>query len=576
MPREILLLLVSSMSCSVEALSNTSVSDEKCLTIQGDYTILLERSHASYQDARDMLLNCAQLEKCPEHVHTYRLTALSLWNAAATGISLHSVLQGLIRFSKYALPTNVSSFISETFVLYGKLKLVKRDSKLILASTDHHLLDFLSKHTKLSRVLTGEWHEEGLVIFPEFRGTLKVELVKIGYPVEDLIGFEDGEALEIALRDDWKLRDYQVDAVESFYLKNDVRGGSGVLVLPCGAGKTLIGIATMQRYAMSTLIVTPNITAARQWRAEILNRTSLGEDQVAEYSGAAKDIASVTIATYQILTKKNKDKNFSHLGLFDTHRWGLIIYDEVHLLPAPIFQITASIQAKRRLGLTATLVREDKKEDEVFSLIGPKRSDVPWKVLEEQGWIAKARCTELRIPLDPPHAPLYEAAESKERFKIASCNPLKLEALKNIVQRHEGEQILVIGMYLEQLHAIAAELRLDLIDGATPQKSRDRIFADFRSGKIKTLVVSKVANFSVDLPDASVAIEVSGMFGSRQEEAQRLGRILRPKSGKNQAHFYAVVTEDTEEMRFSLNRQLFLVEQGYEYEIAFFDGGSKP
>ncbi len=406
------------------------------------------------------------------------------------------------------------------------------------------------------------------------RGEIKQALVKIGFPAEDLAGYADGEPLPISLRgvtrsaQPFVLRHYQNEAVAAFHAGGTTRGGSGVITLPCGAGKTIVGMACMEKVQSSTLILTTSVTAVRQWIAELLDKTTLQEDQIAEYTGAKKDVRPVTIATYQIMTwRDKKDSAFTHLALFDERNWGLIIYDEVHLLPAPIFRVTAGLQARRRLGLTATLVREDGREEDVFALIGPKKADVPWKVLESQNWIATATCTEVRVPLPRDLRMPYAVADARQKFRIASENPLKIGLVKQLLDRHPDEPTLVIGMYVEQLEALAKPLGLPLLMGSTPQRRRDQLYEDFKAGKIRVLAVSKVANFAVDLPEASVAIQISGTFGSRQEEAQRLGRILRPKSGKNQAHFYSLVTADTVEQDFALKRQLFLCEQGYSYSI---------
>jgi DNA excision repair protein ERCC-3 len=327
-----------------------------------------------------------------------------------------------------------------------------------------------------------------------------------------------------------------------------------------------VGAAAMAHAKATTLILVTNTVAARQWRDELLRRTTLNEDEIGEYSGAKKEIRPVTIATYQVMTKK-KNGVYAHLDLFDTHDWGLIIYDEVHLLPAPIFRFTADIQSRRRLGLTATLVREDGMEGEVFSLIGPKRFDVPWKEIESQGYIAPAECIEVRVNLSESERLLYATAEPEEKYRYCSTTKTKSEVVQELVAYHANEQILVIGQYITQLDELSETLGVPLIKGDTPVKERERLFAAFRTGEITCLVVSKVANFSIDLPDATIAIQVSGAFGSRQEEAQRLGRILRPKADGRGAIFYSVVSRDTVDQDFAANRQRFLAEQGYAYRI---------
>jgi DNA excision repair protein ERCC-3 len=559
-----------------EPASGTTSSNQeiRCLFVQSDYTIMVERAHAAYSQARDFLLSCAQLEKCPESIHTYRLTSLSLWNAAAAGFSSTEIVVGLAAFSRVPVPSNVRAMIQDTMAVWGILQLVRVDGILVLSIKTPALEEFLFHHPKLHRYFLSESAGSTLSVVEEARGTLKVELIKLGYPVEDVAGYTDGDRFEICLKTTLQLRDYQKEAASAFHQDGSVNGGSGVLVLPCGAGKTVIAIATMATLGMKTLILTPNVTAARQWRDELLDKTTLAGSAIGEYNGGEKTVAPITIATYQILTSRpKKSASFPHLDIFSRENWGLIIYDEVHMLPAPVFQITAGIQARRRLGLTATLVREDKREEDVFSLIGPKKFDLPWKVLEAQGWIASAVCAEVRVPMSVDLEQLYIHSEKKELYRIAATNPLKEVVVIELIRKHLGERILVIGMYLEQLHSIAAYLDVPFIDGGTKQKDRDALFKAFRDGEIDTLVVSKIANSSIDLPDASVAIQISGTFGSRQEEAQRLGRVLRPKPGNNRAFFYSVITENSAEVPFARNRQLFLLEQGYEYECIDFEAG---
>jgi DNA excision repair protein ERCC-3 len=457
---------------------------------------------------------------------------------------------------------------------YGRLQLTRDDRGLILNANDAPLAEEVARNRHVSPLLQERLSTLEFRIAPGSRGEIKQALVKIGFPAEDLAGYTAGEALAIQLRetslagDSFGLRAYQQDAADAFHAAGGARGGSGVITLPCGAGKTIVGMACMATLQCSTLILTTSVTAVRQWMRELLDKTSLQEDQIAEYSGLAKDIQPVTVSTYQMMTwRGSKDGDYPHMALFDSRNWGLIIYDEVHLLPAPIFRITASLQARRRLGLTATLVREDGREDDVFALIGPKKADVPWKVLENQGWIATAECTEVRLPMPEELRMPYAVADQRNKFRIASENPAKIVSVRQILARHPDEPALLIGMYLDQLKALAAPLGLPVITGTTPQRQRDKLFADFREGRIRVLAVSKVANFAVDLPEASLAIQVSGTFGSRQEEAQRLGRILRPKASRNQAHFYSIVSRDTVEQDFALKRQLFLCEQGYAYSI---------
>lgn len=553
----------------------------RSLTVQGDRTILAEVHAEGFAEARDFLPLFAELEKSPEHVHTYRITPLSIWNAAAAGLDAEAILDFLASHGRYPVPPNVAREIEENIRRFGLLRLQRLeqyDNRLVLTSREVKLLTSLRKSASLKRFFDkGASDEHGLVVLEELRGEVKQALIRMGYPVEDLAGYTPGAELEITFRDtllgtgaDFDLRAYQKEAATIFHAGGTEKGGSGVVVLPCGAGKTIVGMACMHKLQTQTLILTTNTIAVRQWRTELLDKTALTEDQVGEYTGDSKVIAPVTISTYQMITyRKRKTGEFTHFELFGARDWGLVVYDEVHLLPAPVFRVTAEIQARRRLGLTATLVREDGREDEVFSLIGPKKYDVPWKILERQGWIAAAHCVEVRLGLDPDLQFKYMSAGSRERFRIASENPGKLEVVRALVERHVNAEgrVLVIGQYLDQLDDLATTLDCPVITGRTPNKEREVLYKAFREGELAVLIVSKVGNFAVDLPDANIAIQVSGTFGSRQEEAQRLGRILRPKSDGRPATFYSVVTRDSREEHFANNRQLFLTEQGYTYEI---------
>ena len=547
------------------------------LIVQGDKSLLLEVQNDQYAAARDSLARFAELEKSPEYIHTYRITPLSLWNAASSGLTAKQILADLEAFSKYGLPSNVVRDIDEYIGRYGRVKLIREGDNLIVTSEDTTLMLEILNHKSTARYLHGRLDANRALVAPGRRGHLKQALLQIGYPAEDLAGYVNGDELPLTLRQlslggkPFHLRNYQREAAEVFHASGSAQGGSGVVVLPCGAGKTIVGMAAMNELQTSTLILTPNTIAVRQWMSELIDKTSLTEDMVGEYSGLQKDIRPVTVSTYQILTyrKRGSSDEFPHFGLFSARNWGLIIYDEVHLLPAPVFRITAEIQARRRLGLTATLVREDGMEGDVFSLIGPQKYNVPWKDLEKQGWIATAMCHEVRVPLAENARMEYAIAPQREKYSIAAHNQRKLPILQAILERHVGENILVIGMYLNQLDQIAALLQAPLINGQTPVREREKLYEQFRTGQVKILVVSKVANFSIDLPDASVAIEVSGTFGSRQEEAQRLGRILRPKSDGAMAHFYTIVTRETVDQTFAANRQRFLTEQGYKYEISY-------
>ena len=549
------------------------------LIVQGDKSLLLEVQNERYEAARDALARFAELEKSPEYIHTYRITPLSLWNAASAGLSAAHILAELEEFSKYSLPSNVVRDIDEYVARYGRVKIIREGQNLIVTSEDATLMVEILNHKTTQRYLREQFDAHRVLVAPGMRGHLKQALLQIGYPAEDLAGYVVGEDLPMALRPvtvggkPFTLRRYQTESAEVFHASGSARGGSGVIVLPCGAGKTIVGLAAMAQLQTSTLILTPNTIAVRQWISELLDKTSLNEEQVGEYSGLQKDIRPVTVSTYQILTYRKRgagaEGEFPHFGLFSARNWGLIIYDEVHLLPAPVFRITAELQARRRLGLTATLVREDGLEGDVFSLIGPQKYNVPWRDLEKQGWIASAVCHEIRVPLAESARMAYAVAAQREKYPIAAHNSRKLSVMQAILARHIGENILVIGMYLDQLDEIAALLQAPLINGKTPVREREKLYEAFRLGQVKTLVVSKVANFSIDLPDANVAIEISGMFGSRQEEAQRLGRILRPKSDGSMAHFYTIVTRETVDQTFAANRQRFLTEQGYKYEILY-------
>ncbi|MEY3753077.1 MAG: helicase [Actinobacteria bacterium] len=533
------------------------------LIVQSDKTLLLDIDHPLSTECRRAIAPFAELERSPEHIHTYRLTPLGLWNARAAGHDAEQVIDTLIKYSRYAVPHSILIDVAETMSRYGRLRLEADPVHgLILVTTDSAVLEEVIRAKKIQPLLGARIDKETIAVLPSQRGQIKQSLLRLGWPAEDFAGYVDGQAHEIALKqEDWKIRPYQELAAEGFW-----HGGSGVVVLPCGAGKTIVGAAAMAHAKATTLILVTNTVAARQWREELLKRTTLNEDEIGEYSGAKKEIRPVTIATYQVMTKK-KNGVYAHLDLFDSYDWGLIIYDEVHLLPAPIFRFTADIQSRRRLGLTATLVREDGMEGEVFSLIGPKRFDVPWKEIETQGYIAPAECIEVRVNLTESERLSYATAEVENRYRYCATTRTKRDVVEALVKKHQGEQILVIGQYIDQLDELSEVLGVPVIKGETPVKEREILFNQFRSGEVTTLVVSKVANFSIDLPDATIAIQVSGAFGSRQEEAQRLGRILRPKSDGRSATFYSVVSRDTIDQDFAQNRQRFLAEQGYSYKI---------
>lgn len=533
------------------------------LIVQSDKTLLLEVDHPSADEARRAIAPFAELERAPEHIHTYRVTPLALWNARAAGHDAEQVVDILLTYSRYAVPHALLVDIAETMDRYGRLAIAKHPAHgLVLSTTDRPVLEEVLRSKKVAPLVGARIDDDTVLVHPSERGHLKQVLLTLGWPAEDLAGYVDGEHHPIELAEDgWELRPYQRDAVEGFWA-----GGSGVVVLPCGAGKTIVGAAAMAHAKATTLILVTNTVSARQWKAELLARTNLTEDEIGEYSGARKEIRPVTIATYQVMTTKRKGV-FPHLEVFDTRDWGLIIYDEVHLLPAPIFRFTADIQSRRRLGLTATLIREDGREGDVFTLIGPKRYDAPWREVEAQGWIAPAECVEVRVTLPDSERLVYATAEPDDRYRLAATTGEKTRLVEQLIERHADEQILVIGQYLDQLAEIAEHVGAPTITGETGVKERERLFEAFRRGEERVLVVSKVANFSVDLPEASVAIQVSGSFGSRQEEAQRLGRLLRPKADGRRARFYTVVSRDTVDADFAQNRQRFLAEQGYAYRI---------
>ncbi len=533
------------------------------LIVQSDKTLLLEVDHPQARDCRRTIAPFAELERSPEHIHTYRLTPLGLWNARAAGHDAEQVVNALLTYSRYPVPHALLVDIADTMDRYGRLRLDKHPVHgLVLTGTDRGVFEEVVRSKRVAPLLGARLDDDTVVVHASERGNLKQALLKLGWPAEDFAGYVDGEAHPIALQqDDWTMRPYQVEAAESAW-----HGGSGVVVLPCGAGKTIVGAAVMARAQSTTLILVTNTVAARQWKDELLRRTTLTADEIGEYSGAVKEVRPVTIATYQVMTTRRKGV-YTHLELFDARDWGLVVYDEVHLLPAPIFRMTANLQARRRIGLTATLIREDGREGDVFSLIGPKRFDAPWKDIEAQGYIAPAECIEVRVSLTDSERMAYATAEAEDRYRLAAACDHKARVVSRLVEQHRDEPTLVIGQYLDQLDELAELLDAPVIKGETSVNERERLYAAFRSGEIGLLVVSKVANFSIDLPEASVAIQVSGTFGSRQEEAQRLGRLLRPKADGRSARFYTVVTRDTVDADFAQHRQRFLAEQGYGYTI---------
>ncbi|RNB69430.1 helicase [Brevibacillus centrosporus] len=555
-------------------MSHLSYRPDLPMIVQSDRTILLETQHPLFTEARQAISGFAELIKSPEYMHTYRITPLSLWNAAAGGMTPEQVSEALTTYSKYGVPPTIVRELEETMSRYGRIRLEKSGDDILLISDDSLILTELTSYKSVAQLLDESRADEGFIIKPYARGLIKQELIHLGYPVQDIAGYTAGESCPVSWREitaagrPFALRPYQEEAVRAFHSGGAATGGSGVLVLPCGAGKTVIGLGAICQLQTATLIVTTNTTSVRQWISELLDKTGLDPSLVGEYTGDRKEVKPITVATYQILTfRPSAEDEFPHMKLFSERDWGLIIYDEVHLLPAPVFRVTSGIQATRRLGLTATLVREDGREEDVFTLIGPKKYEVPWKIMEEQGWIAEALCREIRLPFEPKWREAYARASTRQKFRIAAENPRKLEVVRYLLDQHSHDQVLIIGQYVDQLDQMAAALGLPLITGKVPESERELLYQQFKKGEIKRLIVSKVANFAVDLPDANVAIQISGTFGSRQEEAQRLGRILRPKPDDNKAHFYTLVTRDTREQEFSLHRQLFLVEQGYPYDI---------
>jgi DNA excision repair protein ERCC-3 len=546
---------------------------DKPIIVQSDGSILLEVQSPEFERARDAILPFAELIKSPEYVHTYRITPLSVWNAAALGISHTDVLQALGRYCRYEVPSGVLFKIRDAFERWDAVRMMKHEGRELLVEVKSaELLDQILAKPGIRDMVRRQVSPRIFTIDEQVRGRFKHQLIKAGFPAHDLVGYDTGDRLDLAVRDvtsggrEFALRRYQKEACDHFWAGGSIRGGQGIVVLPCGAGKTIVGIEVMARARTQTLIMCTNVSAVRQWITELLDKTTLSREDIGEYSGNKKEVRPVTVTTYQMLTyRKSRQSEFEHMQLMKARNWGLLVYDEVHVVPAPVFRATTEIQAKRRLGLTATLIREDGLEEDAFSLVGPKCYDVPWKELEQKGFIAEAICYEIRLPLSPEKQREYVMQGDRAQFRIASENILKDAVLKRIIQQHPDEPVLIIGQYVSQLRRIADKLRAPLITGSTPNAKRDSLYAAFRGGEIPVLVVSKVANFAIDLPDASVAIQVSGTFGSRQEEAQRLGRILRPKC--RVSTFYTLVSRRTSEEEFAHKRQIFLAEQGYKYTI---------
>jgi DNA excision repair protein ERCC-3 len=554
------------------------VCPDNALVVQSDCSVLLDLHSPRAAKAREAIAPFAELVKSPEHVHTYRLTPLSIWNARAAGLAADEMVAALHEHSRYPVPENVDQTVLDLAGRFGRVVITCENGLLRCTCGDAVIAELLSRDRKAGKYLADRIDDTSFRVDPGYRGVLKQALVSAGYPAEDLAGYLSGDALNVSLRDrtisgtPFSVREYQRQAAESFYASGSARGGSGVIVLPCGAGKTIVGLAAMEMVGQTTLVLTTSLTSVTQWRREICDKTSLLPDEIAEYTGEQKSTGPVTLTTYQILTwRSDRESHFPHLELFRTRPWGLIIYDEVHLLPAPVFRATADLQARRRLGLTATLVREDNREGDVFALIGPKRFDVPWRDLERQNWIASATCVEERIPMTQERRMEYALANRRAQFRIAAENPAKMDRLRQLLEQHEEGRVLIIGEYIAQVEAIAKEIGAPLVTGKTPQAGREQIYDRFRRGELRCIVLSKVGNFAIDLPDADVLIQVSGMFGSRQEEAQRLGRILRPKADGRAAHFFTLVSRDTREEEFAHHRKLFLTERGYSYQVVIAD-----
>ena len=554
---------------------------ENPLIVQSDRTLLLDVHAEGAEEARSAIIPFAELEKSPEHIHTYRITPLSLWNAASAGFRSEDIAGRLEKYSRYQIPAGIIGGFADTMSRYGKIRMVstQSDDELHLVIEDSAVRAEIGAVKTLEKYLQKTASGFSLRLFD--RGTVKRTLIQQGWPVKDEAPLAQGEDLDIRLRAESRLgrpfvpRDYQIEAARSVLGDGKPGTGYGVVALPCGSGKTIVGMVIMSLLKTNTLILTTNVAAVHQWIDELLDKTELSREQIAEYSGGSKSVAPVTIATYQVITwRPDSESDFPHFRLFRERAWGLIIYDEVHLLPAPVFRVTAELQALRRLGLTATLIREDGAEDAVFSLVGPKRYDVPWKDLESKGWIAEAVCTEIRLDLPENLKIPYAVAPPREKYRIASENPLKEDIVAQLIENHGDDQILVIGQYISQLNALARLLKAPLITGKTPNAERERIYGSFKRGEVRVIVVSRVANFAIDLPDASMAVQVSGSFGSRQEEAQRLGRIIRPKghnAKSRNAWFFTLVSRYTVEEDFASNRQKFLAEQGYKYSIQHWD-----
>jgi DNA excision repair protein ERCC-3 len=556
-----------------------AVSPDNALIVQSDCSVLLEVHAPRAEEARAALAPFAELVKSPEHVHTYRLTPLSIWNARAAGLPAEKMVAALQEHARYQVPASVEQEILDLAARFGRVVITRDGDFLRCTCSDRATAELLCRDRTAGPHLQERADTTSFRVDPGQRGVLKQALVAAGYPAEDLAGYVSGGTLGISLREHmtsgapFVVREYQRQAAESFFVAGSERGGSGVIVLPCGAGKTVVGLAAMELVGQTTLVLTTSLTSVRQWRREICDKTTLRSDDIAEYTGEQKNTGPVTLTTYQILTwRADREGAFPHLELFRARSWGLIIYDEVHLLPAPVFRATAELQARRRLGLTATLVREDGCEGDVFALIGPKRFDVPWKDLERQAWIASATCVEERVPMSSSLRMEYALADRRSQFRIAAENPAKLTRLRRLLKQHESGRVLVIGEYLAQVEGIAKVIGAPLVTGKTRQAEREQIYERFRRNELSCIVLSKVGNFAIDLPDADVLIQVSGMFGSRQEEAQRLGRILRPKGDGHSAHFFTLVSRDTREEEFAHHRKLFLTEQGYSYQVVIAEG----
>ncbi|MDG5788317.1 DEAD/DEAH box helicase family protein [Evansella sp. AB-P1] len=544
----------------------TSVK-EMPLLIQNNGVIFFRSTHPEAKIVQPFLSEFAQLKKTPSSLHMYELSPFSFWYAREQGISLNEIKEFLETFSGIRLPDRFSIQLEEWEGKNGKFQLINhKEFGPCLTSSQEGLMKELFQKDRKNYSIYKNGDREYTPISLAERGLIKQQLMDKGYSVIDCLGYETGKSLSISLQRNVSLRPYQKEAVSSFIQQKGVNEGNGFIILPCGSGKTVVGLGVLEQIKEETLILVPNDTSLQQWYEELLEKTTLNKSQVGRYTREKKEVKEVTITTYQMLTYQgNSDSKFPHFSLFHKRSWGLVIYDEVHLLPAPLFRLTSKLQGKRRLGLTATFVREDGKEGDIYSLIGPKRYEVGISLLEQNNWIARPICKEIKTPFNEKQWAHFLSLSKRERFRYASENKGKINVVDKLLHDHKGDSIIIIGQYLDQLNIIANTFSLPLLTGKTSKKERQEMYTQFKEGKQKVLVLSKIANMAVDLPDANVAIQVSGTYGSRQEEAQRIGRLLRPKKNNESVYFYTIVTPMTKEEEVASHRQLFMVEQGYSY-----------